>query len=111
MGALKSVLTSAVGAVRRHGRRARQPVYIGSKQMKRRYFHQLLIAIDQLVNAALFGWADETLSSRAYRTQYKRRWRVIMRGINGIFFWQEDHCRDAYLFERDKGHVPPEFRE
>jgi len=79
--------------------------------MKRRYFHQLAIAVDQLVNAALFGWADETLSSRAYRTQYKRRWRVIMRVINGIFFWQENHCRDAYLFERDKGHVPPEFRE
>src|SRR5690625_1722868 len=111
MGAQQRFFAGAVGTVGRHGRRARQLVYFGSKQMKRRYFHQLLIAIDQLVNAALFGWADETLSSRAYRTLYKRRWRVIMRVINGIFFWQENHCRDAYLFERDKGHVPPEFRE
>src|SRR5699024_4847335 len=111
MGALKSILTSAVGAARRHRRRAGRFVYFGSKQMKRRYFHQLAIAVDQLVNAALCGWADETLSSRAYRTQYKRRWQVIMRVINGIFFSQENHCRDAYLLELDKGRVPPEFRE
>src|SRR5690625_2592876 len=111
MGALKSVPTRRSSDLGWHGRRAGRFVYFGSKQMKRRYFHQLAIAVDQLVNAALFGWADETLSSRAYRTQYKRRWRVIMRVINGIFFWQENHCRDAYLFERDKGHVPPEFRE
>ena len=79
--------------------------------MKRRYFHQLLIAVDQLINAALAGLADETLSSRAYRSQHKKRWLIAVKVINGIFFWQENHCRDAYKFERDIGHVPPEFRE
>ena len=28
------------------------------------YLHNLLVACDQLVNAAIGGWPDETLSSR-----------------------------------------------
>lgn len=28
---------------------------------------QVMVAVDQLVNTLLGGWADETLSARAYR--------------------------------------------
>lgn len=30
---------------------------------------QILIAIDQLANAVIGGWADETLSAAAWRTE------------------------------------------
>lgn len=31
------------------------------------YFHNLLVACDQFLNALLGGWPDETLSSRCWR--------------------------------------------
>lgn len=76
---------------------------------------QLLLAIDQLLNVLLFGWADETLSSRAYRMSMRTdgifgwRWRVCATLINGLFF-DRNHCHDAYLSERDNLQLPPEFR-
>ena len=33
---------------------------------------QILIAVDQLANAVIGGWADETLSSRAWREDRRR---------------------------------------
>ena len=78
--------------------------------MKRKYFHQLVIAVDQLFNAVLAGWADETLSSRAYRCRDVRKWRIIMRVIDSLFFWQDGHCKRAYLYELEQGHLPVEFR-
>lgn len=46
---------------------------------------QVLIAIDQLANAIIGGWADETLSSRAWRED-RRRLVVV---IDCIFFWEK----------------------
>ncbi len=71
----------------------------------------LLIALDQLVNVLLAGWPDETLSSRAYRMDgRKRRWTMARRMIDGLFFWQPDHCRHAFESERLRRHLPPEAR-
>ncbi len=66
---------------------------------------QILIAIDQLGNTLLGGWADETLSSKAYRTNSK--WQKV---INAIFF-DPDHCRHAYMSEIDRQQLPPAFRK
>jgi len=75
---------------------------------------QFLIALDQLVNAMCFWlpggiWADESLSSRAHRIQdtYPR----LRRGINKLFFWQDDHCLEAYESERKRLQSPPELRQ
>lgn len=73
--------------------------------------HAVLIAIDQLANALLAGWPDETLSSRAYRCgeldlSPKRRWVIAHRLINWLFFWQKEHCRQAYLSELHRTHLP-----
>lgn len=74
---------------------------------------QLVICADQLFNCFCYWlpggvWADETLSSRAHRIQAAhprlRAW------INRLFFWQEDHCRDAYQSEMVRRHLPPELR-
>jgi hypothetical protein len=76
------------------------------------YILNLLIAIDQLFNALLLGSADETLSSRAHRAWRDGRWfGVVFRPlINLIFFWQKDHCLDAYLSEVHRQQYPKTFR-
>lgn len=69
------------------------------------YLLNLLIAIDQLANAILFGWPDETLSAYAHR---RGGWRRSI--INALFFWQDDHCHMAYQSEILRKHLPPEER-
>lgn len=77
-----------------------------------RYFLQVLIALDQLVNALLGGWADETLSSHAHRGHRNGKWYGFMRHIiNLMFFWQVDHCKDAFHSERIGRQLPPELRQ
>lgn len=70
----------------------------------------VLIAVDQLVNAALGGWPDETMSSRAWRwyVSGRRAWpRAI---IDRLFFWEDDHCFASYTSEREGRQLPPELR-
>ena len=73
----------------------------------RHYVYHCIIALDQLLNAMLGGYADETLSSRAYRlSRVKRRWRVVCRMIDGMFWWQAGHCKKAYEMEVQRRHFP-----
>lgn len=79
------------------------------------YIRFILIAADQFLNALLGGYADETLSSRIHRgavlsAQPKRRWRIARRVVNGLFFWQTDHCAGAYRMERRRGHLPERLK-
>ena len=67
---------------------------------------QILIAIDQLANAVIGGWADETLSSRAWREDRRR----LVVFIDFLFFWEENHCEASYISERERMQLPPEFR-
>lgn len=69
----------------------------------KRYGYHVVIAIDQLFNALTGGAADETLSSRTYRgailaKQPKKRWRVLYRLINALFF-DVNHCKASYESE------------
>ena len=74
------------------------------------YIKNVLIAVDQLFNAAIGGYCDESLSSRAYRWEKDgvRAWPKKV--INAIFFWQKDHCLSAYTNEREGRQLPPELR-
>lgn len=75
---------------------------------------QILIALDQLANATLAGFADETLSARAYRNDSpvgKRRWRIARRVIDALFFWEPGHCFRAFVAEIDRRQYPPSYRE
>jgi hypothetical protein len=78
--------------------------------MSSKYMLQILVAVDQLGNAMLGGWADETLSSRAYRQRHKTRWTIAMNVIDTIFFWQDSHCYLAYLAEVERRQTFPEDR-
>lgn len=75
--------------------------------------HQVLVALDQLINALLAGFADETLSSRAHRMAVKAQpvWGWTARAINALFFWQPNHCLSSFVAERERRQLPPEFRE
>lgn len=87
--------------------RARRPYWVG-----------VLVAADQLINALLAGHADETLSSRAWRSRHKRRWRVAERVINTLFFADRRviagrvvrHCELSYLAELHREHLPKALR-
>jgi hypothetical protein len=63
--------------------------------------HRLFIAWDQLLNTALGGDPDETLSARAWRReqQVAGAWRILRRGIDAAFFWQNEHCKAAFRAE------------
>lgn len=81
----------------------------------KRYGYHVVIAIDQLFNALTGGAADETLSSRTYRRavlteQPKKRWRVLYRLINGLFF-DANHCKASYESELSGKQHDERFRE
>ena len=57
---------------------------------------QILIAIDQLANALLGGWSDETISSRCWRMRnVSRFWQKMLSGIDWLF--GSGHCEASYL--------------
>lgn len=74
------------------------------------YGKRTLIAVDQLLNTLLGGWPDETLSSRCYRWARDgvRAW--PRRVVDGLFFWQREHCKSSYESEREGRQSPPELR-
>jgi len=45
----------------------------------------------------LFGHHDQTVSARCYVNRYKLGWQQAYWMINGLFFWQEDHCHDSFV--------------
>lgn len=74
---------------------------------KRTYLWQILIALDQLFNTLLAGYADETLSARAYRMRArKKRWAIVRKVIDTIFFFEKDHCYNAFISELIQNHKP-----
>lgn len=73
------------------------------------YFKNLGIAFDQMLNAFLFGWPDETLSSRAYRLALAG-WPLPAQVIDCVFFWQKEHCKESFESERLGRQQPPELR-
>ena len=74
------------------------------------YGKNLFIAFDQLANALLGGWPDETLSSRAWRRDLEDDVSWPRKLIDAIFFWESDHCRDSYYSEVERRQCPPELR-
>lgn len=66
---------------------------------------QIAIAIDQLANTLLGGMADETLSARAHRTGSV--WEPV---IDALFFWQDDHCFQSYISEKERKQLPGAYQ-
>lgn len=66
----------------------------------------VLIALDQLANAILGGSCDETLSARCHREDL-----ALKRLVNALFFWQNNHCYEAYLSELYRKQLPKEYQK
>lgn len=75
------------------------------------YALQNAIAEDQAWNARTGGMADETLSARAHRMHVKGRRSWPRNMINALFFWQADHCREAFESELARKHLPAAYAE
>lgn len=76
------------------------------------YGKNILIGMDQLINALLGGWPDETLSSRAYRLAVDGvTW--PMRVIDALAgaLGDKNHCERSFDRERLRLQAPPEARE
>ena len=76
------------------------------------HIKQAAIAINQLANALLGGWADETLSSRAYRWDKDgiRAWPRKVIDWLAARLGDVDHCHESYRSERRGLQLPPELR-
>lgn len=78
---------------------------------RRKYWFSILLSIDQFLNALLWGYVDETLSSRAFRCRQKKlRWRISEKFINSLFWFDRQgamrHCEIAYYAEVAREHLP-----
>jgi lysozyme family protein len=71
---------------------------------------QVLLALDQLANAVLFGYADESISARCYRLRRYFFWYWSMVLVDRLFFWSKAHCERAFKAEARRHHLPKEYR-
>lgn len=79
---------------------------------------QLAVSFDQFLNVLVCmfvepntkHWADETFSSHVYRHYRNGEWVWLYNLINNLFFWQDNHCKEAYESEMSRQHEPPELR-
>lgn len=71
---------------------------------------RVLVALDQLGNAVIGGYEDESISARAWRNRHQRAWGRARRLIDALFFWEPAHCRQSYEYERLRMGAPVEQR-
>jgi hypothetical protein len=64
-----------------------------------KYLQNILIAIDQLINAVLLGDPDETISSRVGRVWPNSYLSIF---VDFIMFYQKNHCCKA--IEKSEGY-------
>lgn len=69
---------------------------------------QVAIALDQMVNAIFGGYADETISARAYRLEHRQPYKTLRPIIDGLFFWQDQHCKKSFEAEKKRQQSPKE---
>lgn len=74
------------------------------------YSKNLFIAVDQLIFAFFGGSCDETLSSYAYRREQAGKGKALRVLIDCLFFFENEHCRQAYESEKERRHLPDDFR-
>ena len=68
---------------------------------------RILIALDQFLGCLLFDGIgpDETISAYCWRRGYTKRVAIL------DFFLGRDHCKNAYMSEKNGAHLAPEYRE
>lgn len=77
------------------------------------YLINILIALSQLGNTILGGYPDESMSARAWRTGKQGKLPGVLTRplIDGLFWFDPDHCRKAYENLMAGKHMPPDIRQ
>ena len=70
------------------------------------------IGLDQSVNCFVklsdgWGTPDEMLSARAWRLREQHP--TLLKVIDGLFFWDENHCQECYEIEMQRKQLPKEY--
>lgn len=66
------------------------------------YLYRVAIATDRWFNTVALGRVGETISSRAYRLSGGSRfWSLMQFTLDRVFFWQSEHCRQSYDYDRN----------
>lgn len=63
------------------------------------YVYEVLLAVDQLGNAILNGDEDMSISARSYLISVRDGKDFHRKWIDLVFFWQTDHCKNAFISE------------
>lgn len=71
---------------------------------------QVAIAVDRLANTILGGYADETISARCWRLRAEPPYKALRVVIDVIFFFQKEHCKQAYESELNRLQSPSSQR-
>lgn len=80
----------------------------------KQYIKNVFIWIDQGINTIiLFGYPDETLSSRFYRWYRDDKYKYPMIILDKIaaLLGDKNHCYNSYLSEKLNRQLPLEFRK
>ena len=79
-----------------------------------KYFINVLIAVDQLVNTLFGGYPDETISAECYRKSQEKGhyFYKILKFILDICLSpiKQNHCEQAYISEVYRKQLPPNYR-
>jgi hypothetical protein len=75
------------------------------------YYLAIKVSVSRLINALLCGYSGEMLSARAYRLRNcSLFWGVVKEVLDSVFWWQLEHCRGCYEFEKASSDKPEEYR-
>lgn len=72
----------------------------------KRYFWNILVSIDQLLNTILAGDPDMTISGRAGRAVNEGRCRLCKAFCKFVDWFDKDHCKKTAAKEADEGLDP-----
>ncbi len=75
------------------------------------YLKNILIAVDQLFNAASKGAPDETLSARLYRNKMRSWWWSFWYHFVNAIFFDRNHCFNAWMAEVNRKQLPNDYRK
>lgn len=70
---------------------------------------EVVVGVDQLLNAILGGYCSETLSSRCWRLRDYKPYSYLRPAIDKLFFWQPSHCKASYEAQVARRNVPADY--
>ena len=61
------------------------------------YFYNIFNMLSQVVNTLIGGDPNETISARGWRNRDTWWGATIVKVLDAVFFWQDDHCYQSHM--------------